>query len=590
MAVCAVLTAPARAAVPGWTSGPEMPWAVGDQKLVPLQSGKVLMVGGWDSEYSEARTALFDPVTNKWTQTGSLKTDRYSHTATRLPDGRVLVTGGTKGSWYTPPGPQVLASAELYDEATGQWTAAKPMSAPRTGATATLLANGRVLVAGGTADGSTEIYDPASDTWTPADGLSYPRSGHSATLLPDGTVMVAGGTNAGAPIDYVETYLPAENLWDYEGRLGQARTGHFATPVGPSSALFIGGWGPSPLATAQIVRRRVGPPSPAGVMSTPRAMFGAAVLDDGRVLVAGGMGDIRLSSAELYDPVRNLWSGADSMTVPRVGHAAVRLPDGRVLFAGGWSSTGTFWPIKTTEVYTPATTVELPATADAGRLAIGTSGALHVDVKNTGGLKLMADSVSLSTGQADEFTVLANGCAGTVVAGAGCRITVGFTPRGVGVRATELVVTANTEPSRQVVKLAGTGFVPVEPTPTATPVEPTPTATPVVVPTVTATPVPTPTPPPSRRVAVPFRSRFTPPPGLSRAQACRGTVRLQLRAGSRVLATKTARLDKRCQYSTTFKILRAAAGGRRVLAVVARFRGNRYLAPTRATYQVRVPA
>jgi len=90
-------------------------------------------------------------------------------------------------------------------------------------------------------------------------------------------------------------------------------------------------------------------------------------------------------------------------------------------------------------------------------------------------------------------------------------------------------------------------------------------------------------------VAVPFRSRFSPPPGLSRAQACRGKVTLQLRAGKRVLATKTAQLNRRCQYSTTFQILRSSAGGRAVLAVVARFRGNRYLAPTRATYQVRVP-
>ena len=137
--------------------------------------------------------------------------------------------------------------------------------------------------------------------------------------------------------------------------------------------LVIGGRGPNPLATAQIFRRRVLPASPAGVMSMPRDWLAGAVLEDGHVLVAGGRSDVRLSSAELYDPVRNLSAGAGSMTVPRVGHAAVRLPDGRVLFAGGWSSTGTFWPVKTTELYTPATTLEVPA-ADAGRQAIGTTG------------------------------------------------------------------------------------------------------------------------------------------------------------------------------------------------------------------------
>jgi hypothetical protein len=325
-------------------------------------------------------------------------------------------------------------------------------------------------------------------------------------------------------------------------------------------------------------------------MSTPRSSFAAALLEDGRVLVAGGWNDGRLSSAETYDPARNLWAGAGSMSVPRNGHGAVRLPDGRVLLAGGWSSTGTFWPVRTTEIFTPTTTVDVPAAVDAGRHALGTTGVLHVDVRNAGGATLLPEDAGLGTGQAEEYEVLDNGCSGRVAAGVSCRITIGFTPRGVGPRTTELAFAANTDPGRHVIRLTGTGFVPPEPTPTPVPVDPTPTPTPVVVPAPTAIPTPTPAPALSKRVAVPFRSKFSPPPGLSRTQACRGKVTLQLRAGSQILATKTATLNRRCRYSTTFRILRASARGRTVLAVVARFRGNRYLAPTRATYQVRVPA
>ena len=94
----------------------------------------------------------------------------------------------------------------------------------------------------------------------------------------------------------------------------------------------------------------------------------------------------------------------------------------------------------------------------------------------------------------------------------------------------------------------------------------------------------------SSSVSVPFSSSFKPPPGLSRSKACRGIITSQLKAGRRLLATKKTRVDRRCRYATRFRIARASARGRSVLAVVVRFRGNRYLAPTRATYQVRVPA
>jgi hypothetical protein len=91
-------------------------------------------------------------------------------------------------------------------------------------------------------------------------------------------------------------------------------------------------------------------------------------------------------------------------------------------------------------------------------------------------------------------------------------------------------------------------------------------------------------------VAIPFRSSFAPPHGLSRAKACRGKVTVQLRVGNKAIATRTAKLDRRCRYAVTFNLARAAARGRSRLKVVARFRGTRFLGPTSATYEVRVPA
>jgi hypothetical protein len=183
----------------------------------------------------------------------------------------------------------------------------------------------------------------------------------------------------------------------------------------------------------------------------------------------------------------------------------------------------------------------------------------------------------------------ANGCAAAIRPGKTCQFTVKFAPRGLGRRSGELTFDANIAAGQISLPLAGEGFVPtppVDPTPVPTAVAATPTPTPTPVPT----PAPTPEPPPSTRVAIPFRSSFAPPPGVSRAQGCRGQVTLRLQVGSKVIATRKTRLNRRCRYATTFRIARSAARGRTMLKVVAQFGGNRYLAPTRASYRVRVPA
>ncbi|MDB6112974.1 MAG: Branched-chain amino acid transporter, amino acid-binding protein [Pedosphaera sp.] len=167
-----------------------------------LPNGKVLAAGGFGTNGALATAELYDPATGVWTPTGSLQTPRGSHTATLLPNGRVLVAGGTDftAAGGTPIDP-TRSSAEIYDPATGIWTPTAAMSQPRQVHTATLLPNGKVLVAGGVSyfggvfPTSAELYDPVAGKWSPTFPLVSGRQDHTAALLPNGQVLVAGGFN-----------------------------------------------------------------------------------------------------------------------------------------------------------------------------------------------------------------------------------------------------------------------------------------------------------------------------------------------------------------------------------------------------------
>jgi hypothetical protein len=307
-----------------------------------LDNGTVLVVGEANgSSPSLAFAELYDPTTKQWSGTGSLATSRQVHTATMLPNGKVLVVGGLGNDF------SALASAELYDPATGQWSSAGSLGAARFGHTATLLPDGKVLVMGGFVDGggvldSVETYDPVTGQWASSGSLGYARGAHTGTLLANGKVLVAGGHPNSPFWPPEELYDPATGQSSPTGSLTAARYGHTATLLADGRVLVVGGEDNSTrLASAEVYDPTLGQWSPAGSLAEARQGHTATLLLDGSVLVAGGTGNITLlASVELYDPVTGQWSSSSALTTARWFHTATRLASGRVLLVGGGNASG----------------------------------------------------------------------------------------------------------------------------------------------------------------------------------------------------------------------------------------------------------
>jgi len=267
-----------------------------------LSNGRVLIAGFGGSSGISAE--LYDPATGSWARTGAMRTPRFYHTATLLPEGRVLVVGGADGEY----GGRVLATAEVYDPATGVWTQTGSLGKTRRDHTATLLAGGKVLVTGGTdaagvLQGSAEVYDPATGTWSPVGAMAVARTYHSATLLADGRVLVVGG--AGSDPDRsasAEVYDPATGTWSTTGRLGKPRRYHSATLLPTARVLVVGGYHDATgiLTSAEVYDPSSGAWSSAGNMAADRYQHTATLLEGGRVLVVGGVSNADAASAELY--------------------------------------------------------------------------------------------------------------------------------------------------------------------------------------------------------------------------------------------------------------------------------------------------
>jgi WD40 repeat protein len=310
-----------------------------------LANGKVLITGGFNNTDNLATAELYDPTAGSFTATGTMTTARSSHTATLLAqgpaasNGKVLITGGSNGGFP-------LATAELFDPVTGTFTASGAMSELRLEHTATLLANGKVLLACGTADNVAELFDPSTGTFTPTTGgmLTPGRWGCTATLLNDGTVLITGGRDdenvfSGGPINTAEQFDPSTGTFTATGPMTQFRYGHTATLLNNGKVLLAGGFNGNSLQDAELFDPTTRTFSPTGLMSSPRANHTAALLNDGTVLVAGGDNSTILSggiaTAEVFDTATNMFMPTGSMGTARFFHTATLLNNGQVLITGG---------------------------------------------------------------------------------------------------------------------------------------------------------------------------------------------------------------------------------------------------------------
>lgn len=302
-----------------------------------------------------------DPGT--WGPAGALGRARAKHSATVLADGRVLVIGGVDGAR------RPLRTAEVLDPATGaRQDVAPALPLPASGHTATRLADGSVLVAGGTdashrPTAAAQVFDASSGRFVAVAPMSGPRRGHTATLLADGRVVIAGGENRWGALDSLEVYDPATRSFALAtAALSAARLDHTATLLDDGSVLLAGGSdGTRALTAADVYEPGDGSVTPVWPLTTPRARASAALLPDGSVLVAGGHDGGRndLDTAEVYVPALAAFVPLPArMSVARSGHAGLALPgNGRVLIAGG-TSAGSL--VSTVEAYDPVTGAFVP--------------------------------------------------------------------------------------------------------------------------------------------------------------------------------------------------------------------------------------
>jgi len=278
-----------------------------------LPDARVLLAGGMNDTGCLASTEIFDPASNAFSDAAPMSIRRAAHTATVLADGKVLIAGGFSCN-STGSVPDYLESAELYDPTTGSFVLTGNMTTLRRLPTATRLSDGRVLFAGGIDDSgapvaSAELYDPSAGTFARTGNMLKPRVGHSATLLADGRVLIAGG----------QTTPPCAGCFEPDS------TAELYDP-----------------ATHQFVRT--------GDMTGPLAEHTASRLKTGLVLIAGGYFCGTLQSggagsecatsdvsnqATLYDPIGGAFSTTGSMACGRAGHSATLLSNGNILIAGG---------------------------------------------------------------------------------------------------------------------------------------------------------------------------------------------------------------------------------------------------------------
>ena len=331
-------------------TGLSMATARAEHTATLLSNGKVLIAGGavWDANQGFSATAsaeLYDPSTGSFSPTGDMNTARGEHVAALLADGKVLVAGGLSDFRnYT-----YFVSAEIYDPATGTFTPTGNMASSGRVASAALLPDGRVLI--GQDGNSGEIYDPAAGTFTLT--VAYPSAAvevDTATQLPNGTVLVVGCA-ANCNVGMTALFDSKTDKFGPTGSRQAWSTVSNGTVLTDGTVLFVEGNDSALPDDVEIYDPTAGGFTDVGHTHDVHEFSTATRLPDGSVLIAGGQlaGGNGNPAVETYAPATRTFTSSTNLTTGRHNHTATLLSDGTVLIVGGYS----MWPYPTpsAEIY-----------------------------------------------------------------------------------------------------------------------------------------------------------------------------------------------------------------------------------------------
>jgi IPT/TIG domain/Glucodextranase, domain B/Kelch motif/Galactose oxidase, central domain len=324
-----------------------------------LNNGLVFVVGGTDNGGNALPSAeLYNPVDGTFAATGGLNAARAWHSTVALPNGTVLVAGG----YYVSGGNAVpVTIAELYDPVAGTFTnTGSLVTAARLLPTATLLANGKVLIAGGSdATGnsltSAELYDPATGAFTSTGSMNSQRQFHAATLLNNSKVLVTGGYDSfGNVLSSAELYDPVAGTFTTISAMNATRFTHTSTLLNNGQVLIGGGYDLNfnTLASAELYDSVAGSFTLTGSLNAGRGSPTATLLNNWQVLFVGGTDQgVNVADAELYDPAAGTFAATSSPTTARYMQTATLLNNGTLVVAGGATASGS--TLSSAEIYIP---------------------------------------------------------------------------------------------------------------------------------------------------------------------------------------------------------------------------------------------
>lgn len=289
--------------------------------------------------------------TGSFNAAGSMAAGRASATAAVLSDGRLLIAGNDDG----------LRSSEIYDPWTSTFSLTGSLTDNRSsGSTGVALADGRVLIVGGwngaAALATAELYDPVAGAFSPIPAfMTTGRVSPGAVRLVDGRVLIVGGHNGSTPLSSAELFDPLAGTFTPTGNMVTARIGT-ATLLDDGGVLLVGGQTSDGtyLSSAELYNPALGTFSTTGSLQVARHGHQATRLTDGRVLVTGGVDNnqMPIAAAEVYNPFDGTFGPAGQMATARINHGTALLADGTVLTFGGQDTTGA---LSSAEIYDPAT-------------------------------------------------------------------------------------------------------------------------------------------------------------------------------------------------------------------------------------------